>query len=99
MFEIRKYNDTDKEAWNAFVDQSRNATFLLNRSYMDYHSDRFTDHSLMISATASSMPCSQPMRTEIFSILIRGSPMQDCLLPNMPQQIISVKFSLLSTRT
>lgn len=48
MFEIRKYNDADKEVWNAFVDQSRNATFLLNRSYMDYHSDRFTDHSLMI---------------------------------------------------
>ena len=48
MFEIRKYTDADKEAWNAFVDQSRNATFLLNRSYMDYHSDRFHDHSLMI---------------------------------------------------
>jgi hypothetical protein len=48
MFEIKKYNDADKEAWNAFVDQSRNATFLLNRSYMDYHSDRFHDHSLMV---------------------------------------------------
>lgn len=48
MFEIRKYNDADKEVWNAYVDQSRNATFLLNRSYMDYHSDRFHDHSLMI---------------------------------------------------
>lgn len=48
MFEIRKYKDADKEAWNAFVAQSRNATFLLNRSYMDYHSDRFHDHSLMI---------------------------------------------------
>ena len=43
MFEIRKYNDADKEAWNAFVDQSRNATFLLDRSYMDHHSDRFHD--------------------------------------------------------
>ena len=48
MFEIRKYNDADKEVWNAFADQSRNATFLLNRSYMDYHSARFTDNSLMI---------------------------------------------------
>ncbi len=48
MFEIRKYNDADKEAWNAFVEHARNATFLLNRSYMDYHSDRFHDHSLMI---------------------------------------------------
>ena len=48
MFESRKYNDADKEASNAFVDQSRNATFLLNCSYMDYHSDRFHDHWLMI---------------------------------------------------
>ena len=45
MFEIRKYTDADKEVWNAFVVQARNATFLLNRSYMDYHSDRFTDHA------------------------------------------------------
>ena len=48
MFEIRKYNDADKEVWNAYVEHARNATFLLNRSYMDYHSDRFHDHSLMI---------------------------------------------------
>ena len=48
MFEIRKYNNADKEVWNAFEAKSRNATFLLNRSYMDYPSDRFTDHSLMI---------------------------------------------------
>ena len=41
MFEIRKYNDADKEVWNAYVEHARNATFLLNRSYMDYHSDRF----------------------------------------------------------
>lgn len=48
MFEIRKYNDADKEVWNTYVEHARNATFLLNRSYMDYHSDRFHDHSLMI---------------------------------------------------
>ena len=51
MFEIRKYNDADKEVWNAYVEHARNATFLLNRSYMDYHSDRFHDHSLMIFHT------------------------------------------------
>ena len=97
MFEIRKYTDADKEVWNAYVAQARNATFLLNRSYMDYHSDRFIDHSLMIfrnDKLYALLPAN-----EIFSILIRGSPMQDCLLPNMPQQIISVRFSLPSTRT
>ena len=48
-FEIRRYNKTsDQEEWNQFVALSKQGTFLLNRLYMDYHSDRFTDHSLMI---------------------------------------------------
>ena len=33
--------------WNRFVDDSKNATFLHRREYMDYHSDRFQDCSLM----------------------------------------------------
>lgn len=45
MFEIRKYNDAYKEVWNAYVEHARNATFLFNRNYMDYHSDRFKDYS------------------------------------------------------
>ncbi len=28
--------------------RSRNGTFLFHRSYMDYHADRFADHSLMV---------------------------------------------------
>ena len=31
--------------WNEFVGRSRNGTFLLDRRYMDYHADRFTDCS------------------------------------------------------
>lgn len=33
--------------WNAFVEQSKNGTFLFHRDYMDYHADRFTDASLL----------------------------------------------------
>ena len=33
--------------WDAFVGASKNGTFLLTRPYMDYHADRFTDHSLI----------------------------------------------------
>ena len=48
MFDIKRYDkNTDREAWNAFVALSKNGTFLFDRSYMDYHSDRFKDHSLM----------------------------------------------------
>lgn len=48
MFEIRRYTKADKAAWDAFVAQSKNGTFLFFRDYMDYHADRFADHSLMI---------------------------------------------------
>lgn len=47
-FIIEPYSPAVASQWDAFVDASRNATFLLNRAYMDYHSDRFTDASLMI---------------------------------------------------
>ena len=41
------YNPADREIWNRFVKSSKNGTFLLDRDYMDYHSDRFHDCSLM----------------------------------------------------
>ena len=44
---IRRYRSTDKEVWNDFVRNARNATFLFERDYMDYHSDRFRDCSWM----------------------------------------------------
>lgn len=45
---VELYTAAMKEEWDAFVDSSRNATFLLRRDYMDYHSDRFTDCSLIV---------------------------------------------------
>lgn len=47
MIEIRRYSEREKAEWNAFVATSKQGTFLLDRNYMDYHSDRFDDHSLM----------------------------------------------------
>ena len=48
MLEIRRYTPDKKQEWNDFVRHSKNGTFLLDRNYMDYHADRFTDHSLMV---------------------------------------------------
>ena len=45
--EIVRYSKERKEEWNRFVAGSKNGTFLFNRNYMDYHSDRFDDHSMM----------------------------------------------------
>ena len=48
MLEIRRYTPDKQQEWNDFVKRSKNGTFLLDRNYMDYHADRFTDHSLMV---------------------------------------------------
>jgi hypothetical protein len=47
MVEAVKYIPEHKAAWDAFVKDSKNGTFLLYRGYMEYHADRFTDHSLL----------------------------------------------------
>ena len=48
MFEIEFYTLEKKELWNSFVSVSKNGTFLFDRNYMDYHSDRFQDCSVMV---------------------------------------------------
>ncbi len=47
MTSIRRYTAEDRERWDTFVDEARNSTFLFRRAYMEYHRDRFTDHSLL----------------------------------------------------
>ncbi|WP_455584109.1 GNAT family N-acetyltransferase [Bacteroides sp.] len=44
---IVRYTAEQKTAWDSFVAASKNGTFLFMRDYMDYHADRFIDHSLM----------------------------------------------------
>ncbi len=50
---IIPYSVYRKETWDAFVEMSKNGTFLLKRGFMDYHSDRFFDCSLFIYAGIS----------------------------------------------
>lgn len=47
MMTLRRYTANDAPQWDEFVKDSKNGTFLFLRAYMDYHSDRFTDHSLL----------------------------------------------------
>jgi len=41
------YGSDRRDEWNSFVRNSRNGSFIHLRGYMDYHSDRFCDASLM----------------------------------------------------
>ena len=47
MIDIVRYTADKKAEWDAFVKDSKNGTFLFLRDYMEYHADRFEDHSLM----------------------------------------------------
>ena len=46
--EIERYGAQHEALWNDFVRRSKNGTFLFDRSYMDYHADRFEDFSLIV---------------------------------------------------
>jgi hypothetical protein len=44
---VQQYATPDRERWNEFIEGAKNSTFLFNRNYMEYHSHRFVDHSVM----------------------------------------------------
>lgn len=46
--DVRRYTPRDQTAWDDLVKRSRSAHFLFERGYMDYHADRFEDHSLLV---------------------------------------------------
>jgi len=48
MIEILKYSEKFSDQWNEFLKCSKNSTFLFNRNFMGYHSDRLDDFSLII---------------------------------------------------
>lgn len=47
-FKVLPYKLSNKTEWNKFVLENNQQTFLFYRDFMDYHSDRFEDYSLMI---------------------------------------------------
>jgi hypothetical protein len=48
MIKVTRYSPDMIAHWDDFVSLSKNGTFILQRGFMDYHEERFKDHSLMI---------------------------------------------------
>ncbi len=48
MIEIKTYSPDQKENWNTFVKTADNSNFLFDRNFMEYHSNRFTDCSVLV---------------------------------------------------
>jgi hypothetical protein len=47
MLRIVRYGPRWTSPWDDFISRAKNGHFLFQRGYMDYHADRFTDHSLL----------------------------------------------------
>ena len=48
QYQVRLYQPQDFSLWNTFTSVAKNATFLFHRNFMEYHSDRFEDYSLLV---------------------------------------------------
>lgn len=47
-YQVKIYTKEYYSKWNDFVANAKNATFLFHRDFMEYHSDRFEDFSLLV---------------------------------------------------
>lgn len=48
QYQVRLYQPQDFTLWNTFISVAKNATFLFHRNFMEYHSNRFQDYSLIV---------------------------------------------------
>ncbi|WP_114819872.1 GNAT family N-acetyltransferase [Chryseobacterium sp. KLBC 52] len=63
--EIKKYRKEYYDEWNQFIIESKNGLFFFDRDFMEYHSDRFKDHSLLIfknNKIAAVLPANESER-------------------------------------
>ena len=67
MISICRYTQNKQTEWDEFVKVSKNGTFLFLRAYMDYHSDRFHDHSLMYYNEKGKLIAVLPSNTQHLS--------------------------------
>ena len=59
-YKIIKYTSKHFKQWNNFVANAKNATFLFHRDFMEYHSDRFQDFSLLVFDEKDSLKAIVP---------------------------------------
>jgi len=47
MIVVKKYKTENKHVWDSFIKVAKNSHFMFYRDYMEYHSERFEDYSLL----------------------------------------------------
>ena len=66
MIKALSYTPDLKDIWNNFNKNAKNGLFMFDRNYMDYHSDRFKDNSLMFyedEKLIALLPCNLSQNT------------------------------------
>jgi len=61
-YEIVPYEDSQKRMWDSVVAASRNGNFLHSRNFIDYHSHRFKERSVIVQRNGSPVavfPCNR----------------------------------------
>lgn len=64
MTSLKLYTPDLQNEWNTLVRESKNATFLFNRNFMDYHQTRFYDASLMFYDRKGHLVALLPANTD-----------------------------------
>ena len=66
MIKALSYVPNLKDIWNNFNKNAKNGLFMFDRNYMDYHSDRFKDNSLIFyddEKLIALLPCNMSQNT------------------------------------
>lgn len=92
---VRHYvPEADRGLWDSFVPTARNATFLHRRDYMDYHSHRFRDSSLIVTDSGNVVAVMPANIRDDGAICSHGGLTYGGLLtaPGMTQQSVMQAF-------
>lgn len=69
---VLRYTPEMRSTWDAFVNVAKNATFLFQRDYMDYHADRFADHSLLFYTDKDKLLALMPANEKDSTLISHG---------------------------
>jgi hypothetical protein len=99
-----RYSDSSKPEWNRWNQTARNGNFLFDRNYMDYHQDRFLDHSLMFfeeDELVALLPANQEDQTLIShgGLTFGGLISQPSMRTRLAMRILDAAIEYLQTNS
>ena len=96
MIRVTRYSSGNIVEWNGFNYSAKNSLFMFDRNYMDYHSDRVVDHSLLFYSDgklSAILPASESENTLVshggltYGGFIVGNAMKQSLMMECMQSL------------